>query len=49
MRGQDRFSLLLYLAGLLALVFGGPDALSLERWLEQRRGFIGIILADAAL
>lgn len=29
--------LLLYLAGLVALVLGGPGALSLERWLERRR------------
>jgi putative oxidoreductase len=29
--------LLLYLAGLFALVLGGPGALSLERWLERRR------------
>jgi putative oxidoreductase len=28
---------LLYLAGLFALVLGGPGALSLERWFEQRR------------
>ena len=28
---------LLYLAGLVALVLGGPGALSLERWLEWRR------------
>jgi putative oxidoreductase len=29
--------LLLYLAGLVALVLGGPGAWSLERWLERRR------------
>lgn len=29
--------LLLYLAGLIALVLGGPGALSLERWRERRR------------
>ena len=29
--------LLLYLAGLVALILGGPGALSLGRWLEQRR------------
>ena len=29
--------LLLYLAGLVALLLGGPGALSLERWLEWRR------------
>ncbi len=29
--------LLLYLAGLVALVLGGPGPLSLERWFEQRR------------
>ena len=29
--------LLLYLAGLVALVLGGPGELSLERWLERRR------------
>jgi putative oxidoreductase len=29
--------LLLYLAGLVALVLGGPGALSLEGWLERRR------------
>ena len=29
--------LLLYLAGVIALVLGGPGALSLERWLERRR------------
>jgi putative oxidoreductase len=29
--------LLLYLAGLIALVLGGPGAVSLERWLERRR------------
>ncbi len=28
---------LLYLAGLTALVLGGPGELSLERWLERRR------------
>jgi putative oxidoreductase len=28
---------LLYLAGLVALVLGGPGELSLERWLERRR------------
>jgi putative oxidoreductase len=28
---------LLYLAGLFALVLGGPGALSLERWFERRR------------
>src|SRR3954466_6127838 len=28
---------LLYLAGLVALVLGGPGPLSLERWLERRR------------
>ena len=29
--------LLLYLAGLVALVLGGPGALSLEQWLDRRR------------
>src|SRR3954470_8376610 len=29
--------LLLYLAGLFALVLGGPGPLSLERWFERRR------------
>ena len=29
--------LLLYLAGLAALVLGGPGALSLQQWLDQRR------------
>jgi putative oxidoreductase len=29
--------LLLYLAGLMALVLGGPGALSLEQWLDRRR------------
>ncbi len=29
--------LLLYLAGLVSLVLGGPGELSLERWLERRR------------
>jgi putative oxidoreductase len=35
--------LLLYLAGLAALVLGGPGALSLQAWIEQRqqRGRIG--------
>jgi putative oxidoreductase len=29
--------LLLYLAGLAALVLGGPGALSLQAWIEQRQ------------
>src|SRR4051794_9726703 len=29
--------LLLYLAGLVALVLGGPGALSVEQWLDRRR------------
>lgn len=29
--------LLLYFAGLVALVLGGPGALSLERWIERRQ------------
>jgi putative oxidoreductase len=29
--------LLIYLAGLVALVLGGPGALSLEQWLDSRR------------
>ncbi len=28
---------LLYIAGLLALMFAGPDALSVDRWLGSRR------------
>jgi putative oxidoreductase len=29
---------LLYIAGLLALALGGPDALSVDRWRAQRHG-----------